>query len=206
MEEIYLCVYGRRKHGGKRGESAVDVPARLWAESDGSVSATFYIDDLFSMEYMEGKAAALDVESAAVISNTPLAGADSLRIGRTDAAQGIHKTYLRFSGDESFKTTQRAALEFDVQEASGQTVRIYGLTDVTYPANLTYNTAPASNEDESMDESKVYGGAPIAELAVNAAGHYTVDVTDYVKNQRRRNISLQSRRRHRRNRISKPRL
>ena len=151
-------------------------------QSDGSVSATFYIDDLFSMEYMEGKAAALDVESAAVISNTPLAGADSLRIGRTDAAQGIRKTYLRFSGDESFKTTQRATLEFDVQEASGQTVRIYGLTDVTYPADLTYNTAPASNADESMDESKAYGGAPIAELVLDKAGHYTVDVMDYVKN------------------------
>lgn len=151
-------------------------------KSDGSVSATLYIDDLFSMEYTEGDAAALNVESAAVISNTPLDSADSLRIGRSDTAQGIHKTYLRFSGDDSFKTTQRAALELDVQKASGQTVRIYGLTGVPYPEKLTYNTAPASNEDESMDESKVYGGAPLAELAVNAAGRYTIDVTDYVKN------------------------
>lgn len=33
-----------------------------------------------------------------------------------------------------------------------------------------------------MDESKVYGGAPIAELVLDTAGHYTVDVMDYVKN------------------------
>ena len=69
----------------------------------------------------------------------------------------------------------------NASQAAGQTVKIYGIIGRTLPEDLTYNNAPASNADESMNQYLIYGGAPLGEVVMPDAGTYEVDVTEYVK-------------------------
>ena len=94
-------------------------------------------------------------------------------------AKYIRKAYLRFDGGE-YEHTQRATLRINVEEANGQTLKLWGVKGGAYPSQLTYNSAPASNADESMNAADVYGGAPIAQITADHTGLYEIDVTGYV--------------------------
>ena len=149
--------------------------------SDGSVTANLYIDDLSSIERLEGPATNLNVDRLAVISNTGYQNPEAVVVARNDSVHQIRKAYLRFSGGE-YETTQKATLDLQVLEAKGQKVKIYGIINREYPASLTFDNAPASNKDESMDLNYVFGGAPLGEITANA-GVQSIDVTNYVKAQ-----------------------
>lgn len=150
-------------------------------QSDGSVSANLYFDDISSVEYIEGAAVTLSVDQSAVISNSRLEDTGSILIDRNDSTDGIRKSYLRFAGSAEYENTQRATLQFDAAKASGQTIKVYGIVNAPYPDELTYTTAPATEADEGMNPDQLYGGAPLAEIKVNGAGTQSVDVTDYIK-------------------------
>lgn len=91
----------------------------------------------------------------------------------------IRKAYLRFDGG-AYQHTQKATLCLNVEEANGQTIKLWGVKDANYPAELTYNTAPASDADESMLSAEVYGGVPIAQIKAEHAGQYEIDVTGFI--------------------------
>ncbi len=150
--------------------------------TDYVTGVNIYIDDIYSYEVVEGNYKNLTVTESKTISNGKQ---DGNVVNRANSAnevlQGIAKTYLKLVGSEEYADTQRATLHINVEEANGQTIKIYEIINSQYPQSLTYNSAPATNNDESMNGAFVRGAAPVAELVLDGAGEYTVDVTDYIK-------------------------
>lgn len=153
--------------------------------SAGTVKTNLYIDDLSSIERTEGPAVSLSVDQAASVSNVALGNPAAIVAGRKDSVQRIRKAYLQFAGGD-YETAQKATLDLPVIQANGQKIKVYGLINQAYPSPLTYDNAPASREDESMDIKSVYLGAPLAEI-VAGTGVQRIDVTDYVKAQGTKN-------------------
>ena len=143
-------------------------------------SATLYIDDITSVQRIEGSGVGLGCDQSAVISNRPLDSAEGLIVSRSGAPTYIRKAYLHYTGGEN-RDTQKAELTLRVTDADKQVLNVYGITGLAYPDTLTYHTAPGSNADESMDTNAVFGGKPIAQIQLSGAGTYSIDVTDYVK-------------------------
>ncbi len=139
--------------------------------------ADIYVDDIISVEYPAGEAKDVSVLKVSTVNSTGKSLV--LTAGRYDAAAKIRKAYLRFEGGE-YENIKRALLNFEVCAAFGQTVKIYALKDASFPASLTYKTAPAYAKDETIDLNYAYGAKPIASFAAEPK-EYSVDVTDYVK-------------------------
>lgn len=144
-------------------------------------TATLYIDDITSVQRIGGSDVGLGCDQSAVISNRPLSSTEGLSVSRSGAPAYIRKVYLHYAGGEN-RHTQKAELTLRVADADKQTLNVFGITGLAYPDILTYHTAPGSNADESMDTNAVFGGKPIAQIQLSGAGTYSVDVTDYVKN------------------------
>lgn len=147
-----------------------------------TASRNIYIDDLAVYE-VSGEEICLDVTESVIVSNKKLSES-SIMVGRGDKTAevqtGIKKAYIRFeSGD--YKYTQKATLNFNAVSASGQNIKIYGVMGQSYPDELTFENAPANADGAEVDLNLVYGGAPIAQISVNALESYSVDVSDYVK-------------------------
>lgn len=142
----------------------------------------FYVDDLYATELIPGAGTGLAaVEQACVMGNGSV-NTDTLYVngpGTAKSAKYIRKAYLRFDGGD-YEHAQKATLRINVEEANGQTLKLWGVKGGAYPSQLTYNSAPASNADESMNAADVYGGAPIAQITADHTGLYEIDVTGYV--------------------------
>ena len=142
----------------------------------------FYVDDLYVTELIPGAGIGLTAVEQVSVTGDGSVNTDTLYVngpGIEKNAKYIRKAYLRFDGGE-YEHTQRATLRINVEEANGQTLKLWGVKGGAYPSQLTYNSAPASNADESMNAADVYGGAPIAQITADRTGLYEFDVTGYV--------------------------
>ncbi len=155
--------------------------------SNSTVEATVYVDDFKSVELLDGASTQLIAEAYKTISSAYLSDAEAAICSLAKASEygvaaaGIRKSYISFEGSDDYKKAQRATLNFDIAEANGQTLKVYALINCEYPEELTYNTAPASNADETINESLAYGALPVAEV-VATEGIKTIDVSEYIKN------------------------
>ncbi len=142
----------------------------------------FYVDDLYATEVIPGAGTGLTAVEQASVMGDGRVSTDTLFVngsGKEQNASYIRKAYLRFDGGD-YEHAQKATLRIHVEEANGQTLKLWGVKDGSYSGDLTYNTAPASNADESMNLAEVYGGAPIAQITADRTGVYEIDVTEYV--------------------------
>lgn len=142
--------------------------------------ATLYIDDITSAERIEGATVGLGCDQSAVVSNRALDGTEALTVSRSGMPAYVRKAYLHYAGSDN-QYAQKAELTIHVTDAGAQTLNVYGITGFDYPNTLTYDTAPGSNADESMDANAVYGGKPLAQIQLDGPGSYTVDVTGYIR-------------------------
>ncbi len=96
------------------------------------------------------------------------------------------KVYAKLSLD-GYDTEAQAAVTLRVKNAKFGNLLVYGVSDVFEAANwsadsMSWYSAPANDRSGArVDTEKVYGGAPIATLAVLGEGIYTVNVTDYAR-------------------------
>ena len=148
--------------------------------SNGTTLRTLWIDDLTSVEVVEGYGETVTVSDAATISNTAALKNGALEIDR-DAqdgilAEGIRAVVLRFS-PEMYRTTTAAKLSLAFREATGHRVNVYGLT-FTPEANATFNSLMALNADGKINSKAVFGGAPLATFTVEGLSAL-VDIREY---------------------------
>ncbi len=142
----------------------------------------FYIDDLYATELVPGAGTGLAAVEQVSVMGDGSVYTDTLYVNGSKAEKNpkyIRKAYLRFDGG-AYQHTQKATLCLNVEEANGQTIKLWGVKDANYPAELNYNTAPASDADESMLSAEVYGGVPIAQIKAEHAGQYEIDVTGFI--------------------------
>ncbi|MEE1013951.1 MAG: carbohydrate binding domain-containing protein [Clostridia bacterium] len=157
-------------------------PALFTVTTTDVTSGTLWIDDFVvtaKTHAEEGKS--LGADQVAAVSGVKFDGTTG--VGRVDAdggtTEGIRKTYMHFGGVE-LTNLSSAALELDVSSAIGQTMSIYGITGIDYPAEpLTWNNAPANAAGTGIKTANVFGGAPLAVLKAQK-GTMRIDITDYI--------------------------
>ena len=126
------------------------------------------------------------VENGAM-GDTYFGGADAMLVsGRAVAPDSSsEKTYVKLSLENY--DGKAASFEFDTKAGSAGTIGVYGVADAAAASgwnSLTIHplNAPANDRHgNGVDETKVFEGAPLAEVKVKGANTYTVDVTDYAR-------------------------
>ena len=114
-------------------------------------------------------------------------GSDRLLVNGREIGVGAgeyKKAYARLPLG-SYSGSQAANVTINVTEESRGEILVYGVNDPDSAANwsadtIHYLNAPANNRlGFDVDSAKVFEGGPIARIAVNGAGAYPVDVTNY---------------------------
>ena len=148
-----------------------------------SPDTVLYIDNIIATEAVSESENITASEVAAVGSDGAVSATELVIQSdvRNETPDGIRKTYMTFAPDSEYNEAVESLLNIEVTDATAQVLKVYGLVNAAYPDKLTYLTAPGSNADESMFYAMIYGGDAIAEIPLNGAGTYTVDVTDYVR-------------------------
>ena len=74
-----------------------------------------------------------------------------------------------------------AKLSFVASEHQGQRFKLYALTSVSFPEELTFANAPANGKGTEMLLEYVYGAKPLGTFTFDGEGKATVEVTDYIR-------------------------
>ena len=148
------------------------------------VGANIYIDDIIVTEEKEELVCvngALPVKDYASVSYSTVNTASMITSGNNsdEKAKHIRKAYAKFDAGE-YDNTLKATLNFNVENENGKTLNLWMIKDNEYPENLTYENAPASEADENMTLTEIYGAAPV-QIDLSGAKTYSVDVTDYIR-------------------------
>ena len=167
----------------KLTDTEIDIDGTKYIYRDPSNTAVVYIDDFYAHEAVPGEKNIMKVCAKASISGSGAVNKNILTAAgekSSDNVKYINKAYVKFDGGEYDKTLE-AVLSFEAEKAKNKKLNLWMITTGEYPENLTYENAPASEEDEQMKLPEVYGGTPI-QFDLNEEGVYSADVTDYVKN------------------------
>ena len=158
------------------------------------VGKTLYFDDISITKADENAdagvlyvslAAAIGSDGGKNVSEFSAAGASA------SAPENIRKTYMHFNGGD-FSSANKAELSFNIDNALGQTINIYAVKNAQYPAELTYNNAPANGDAEDMDINYIFKEAKLATVKADKNGSVSADVTDYIKNNKEYIFALTS--------------
>lgn len=138
-------------------------------------AAQVYIDDIHVYEEFSVNNSTLGINDSVAVSGS--GNSDALTVYADNSASGapkIMRTYLSYSL-AGVTTSYGATLGVNLSGANGETVRVYVLSGVDLPANLTYSNAPA-----------VVGVAAGSFTAVNGMNY--VDLSDAIAENAGKNI------------------
>ncbi|HBJ18460.1 MAG TPA: hypothetical protein DDY70_01765, partial [Clostridiales bacterium] len=108
--------------------------------------------------------------------------------GRAESEKGaMYKKYYAKLSLDAYDIEETASVTIRVKNAKFGNLLVYGVADIAEAADwsadsMSWYSAPANDRSgAAVDPEKVYGGAPIAKIAVLGTGLYTVNVTEYAR-------------------------